>query len=311
MSYLPGTKIRYAWDSTSLGAFKTCPRFYHLSIVEGWTSRAENIHLRFGVEFHKALQDYDIYKALGAGHEEALRTTTLALTQRTEEWEVDQSTKHGKYKNKHTLRQLAVDYLDHYREDSAKTVIKSDGTPAVELSFQFDLDWGPIANKDMEDNYTYVLCGHLDKVVTFNDQLFVKDVKTSMHTLNSGYFDQYEPNNQMTLYTLAGQMVLKTEVKGIIIDAAQILLCEENRFVRGVTYRTQDQLEEWLADTALVLDAAEVCAARDHWPMNDTACKMCRFREVCSTAPHARERFLRADFTQLPEEERWNPLKAR
>ena len=35
-----------------------------------------------------------------------------------------------------------VDYLDHFGIDPAETYIKSDGTPAVELSFRFELDWG-------------------------------------------------------------------------------------------------------------------------------------------------------------------------
>jgi hypothetical protein len=26
--FLPGTKIQFAWDSTSLGMLKTCPRLY-------------------------------------------------------------------------------------------------------------------------------------------------------------------------------------------------------------------------------------------------------------------------------------------
>jgi len=34
-----------------------------------------------------------------------------------------------------------VDYLDHFGIDPAETYIKSDGTPAVELSFRFELDW--------------------------------------------------------------------------------------------------------------------------------------------------------------------------
>jgi hypothetical protein len=55
---------------------------------------------------------------------------------------VDITAKAGKYKNRETFISLVVDYLDHFGIDPAETYIKSDGTPAVELSFRFELDWG-------------------------------------------------------------------------------------------------------------------------------------------------------------------------
>ena len=92
----------------------------------------------------------------------------------------------------------------------------------------------------------------------------------------------------MTLYTLGGQVVLNSPIKGVIISAAQILLDKENRFVRGFTYRTQDQIEEWLNDLRILLQTNESYADANYWPMNDTACDKfggCRFREVCSKTP--------------------------
>ena len=43
----------------------------------------------------------------------------------------------------------------------------------------------------------------MDRVVSFNDQLFVMDHKTTTTTPSQYYFNQYEPHNQMTLYTMA------------------------------------------------------------------------------------------------------------
>ena len=96
--------------------------------------------------------------------------------------------------------QLVIDYLDHYKDDPATTVIREDGTPATELSFRFELDWGPQASQEDEaicrareqgnfDEVTnidqpYLLCGHLDRVVTFNDSIFVMDHKTTTATLS-------------------------------------------------------------------------------------------------------------------------------
>ena len=40
--FLPATHIQYAWDSTSLGYLKTCPRLYQYIMIEGWQSQIES-----------------------------------------------------------------------------------------------------------------------------------------------------------------------------------------------------------------------------------------------------------------------------
>jgi hypothetical protein len=326
--FLPGTKIQFAWDSTSLGLIKTCPRLYQYTMIDGWSHRGESIHLRFGIEYHHALEFYAHQRADGVKHEIAIQNTVREVLVRTEDFAPDVTTKTGKYKNRDTLLSLVVDYLDHFIDDPCTTYIKSDGTPAVELSFRFELDFGPEAGEESKltsdsklfggqeylTQQPYLLCGHLDRVVIFNDHLFVMDHKTTTTTPSDYYFNQYEPNNQMTLYTIAGQMVLHTPIKGVMIRAAQILLEKPHRFIVGFTYRTQDQIEEWLGDLRLHLSLAEQYATMGYWPMNDTACDKfggCRFRGVCSKSPDVREMFLRADFDKLEEDARWNPLRSR
>ena len=328
--FLPDTFIQFAWDSTCLGLIKTCPRLYQYTMIDGYVGKGESIHLRFGQEYHQALQDYDIARAEGIDHEDAIHSSISELVRRTHDWSVDETVKPGKYKNRQTLVSLVVDYLDHYVDDPAETYIKSDGKPAVELSFRFELDWGPkaglgqrcIFGEDLKEGEVlvtnneqpYLLCGHMDRVVNFNDQLFVMDHKTTITTPSQYYFTQYEPHNQMTLYTIAGQVVLNAPIKGVIVRAAQILLDKENRFVSGFTLRTPDQLDEWMNDLRLHLERAEEYATRGYWPMNDTACDKfggCKFRGVCSKSPSVRHIYLNSDFEQLPLEERWNPLRSR
>lgn len=214
-----------------------------------------------------------------------------------------------------------VDYLDHFADDPAETFILDDGRPAVELSFRFELDWGPQASvytltegAHADVAQPYLLSGHLDRVVNFSGHLYVMDRKTSLTTLSTHYFNQWSPSNQMTLYTLAGKIMLKSPIKGVIIDAAQVLLEKPNSFQRGFTYRTDDQLDEWLVDLRYWLHNAETYATNNYWPQNDTSCDKfggCKFREVCSRSPQVREQYLRASFDKLEENERWNPLRAR
>lgn len=321
--FLPGTKIQYAWDSTSLGALKTCPRYYQFTMINRWQLKEDNVHLRFGIEFHQALQDYDILKNEGEKHEAALHTIVQELLLRVADWNPTH-----KYKTRRNLLRTVIEYLDKYKDDPAKTFIMENGLPAVELSFRFELPFGPdtsssihnsidTAMKDGEEDFTvipmsqpYIICGHLDRVVTFNDDLYVMDRKTTTMAPGDYYFSQFEPNNQMTLYAIAGEIVLNTPIRGIIIDAAAVKV-DTSEFGRGMTYRDKGKIDEWFKDLGYWLSLAENFAEQDYWPANDMSCGMyggCRFREVCSSSPHVRERVLKSNFVRG---EQWNPLKSR
>ena len=141
--FLPGTNLQFAWDSTSLELIKRCPRLYQYTMIDGWQSKGENIHLRFGSEYHSALEAYSHSRALGISHEDSIHDVIAEVLRKSADWIVDTSTKPGKYKNRDTLISLVLDYLDHFADDPAETYIMSDGRPAVELSFRFELDWGP------------------------------------------------------------------------------------------------------------------------------------------------------------------------
>ena len=302
--FIARTQIQWAWDSTCLGDFKKCPRYYYYKRIEGWT-REGAIHLRWGGEFHTAVEEYEHARAEGYRHDDAVHFSLRGLFERIEEWDPDPRSKSEELKTKANLIRTVVWYFDQYADDSAKTMVLANGKPAVEVSFQFELDYGP-----QNDVANYTLCGHLDKVVHFNDDLFVLDHKTTTTTPASTYFEKYDTDNQMTLYTLAGQIVLNAPIKGVIVDAIQVAV-GFSRFTRGITYRTQDQLDEWLDHTKEWLAYAERCASEGFWPMNDTSCDKyggCEFRGVCGRSPNVRQRWLEAEFRK---EEPWNPLKPR
>jgi len=328
--FLPNSKVQFAWSSLTIGLIKECPRKYQYMVIDGWAPREESIHLRFGIEYHQALQDYAIARAEGMKHEDAIHEAIRALHNRVHDWVVDRSTRAGKYKNRETIIGIVIDYLDHFGEsDPAETYILEDGSPAVELSFRFELDWGPNTKShiEMEGNLMevvsgekkatriyeqpYLLCGHLDRIVDFAGDLYVMDRKTSVSTIGGYWMDQWTPSNQMTLYTLAGKIMLNSPVKGVIIDAAQVLLEKPNAFARGFAYRTEDQLTEWLADLRYYLREAEDFATANYWPQNDTACTKyggCPFKEVCSKSPAIRETLLKASFDQTGIENAYNPF---
>ncbi len=320
--FLPNTSIQFAWDSTSLGWLKTCPRLYQYSMIEGWRSRGQSVHLDFGSFYHSALELYDRHRALGADHATALYEAVKYCLEVT--WVVGEiidgnlDVSVGKpmdwghnLKTRETLVRSVIWYLEEFGEnDAAHTVILKNGKPAVELSFRLEMDWGPRTQSHPAFiGQPYILSGHLDRVVEFNGGIYVMDRKTSSTTIGSYYFDGYNPDNQMSLYTFASKVIYQTPVRGVIIDAAQIAV-GFTRFSRGFTFRTEAQTEEWLENTRYWLRLAEQFAKSGFWPMNDKSCHQyggCAFRKVCSKSPEVRQKFLESDFTKR----HWNPLEAR
>ena len=300
--FLEGIPIQYAWDSTSLGWLKECPRKYFYSMIEGYRPKSDSVHIRWGALYHAALETYDKAKANGEDHQSALRRAIRFLMLET--WDRETASpwvSDHNAKTRETLVRSVVWYLDQFgQDDPARTVVLSNGQPAVELSFKLHLSFGPTGNQP------YILCGHLDRVVEFAEGTYVMDRKTTSSTLNPQYFEQYDPDNQMSLYTMASKVIYATPVKGVIIDAAQVAV-GFTRFSRGFTYRTDAQIEEWLEDLRYWMDHATVLAKEARWPMNDKSCHKyggCVFRKVCSRSPEVRQIFLNSDFVKQP----WNPL---
>lgn len=325
--FLPGTKIQFAWDSTSLGWLKVCPRLYQYSMIEGWRSKGNSVHLDFGLWYHSALEMYDRKRSEQASHEDALRDVVQACMVWTWVPEKLEMTEGGitpvapghpwdsghNLKTRETLVRSVIWYIEQFGQtDTCETVQLANGKPAVELSFRLEMDWGP----GQGGNYVpspsaqpYVLSGHLDRVVQFQGAYYVMDRKTSSTTIGSYYFDQYDPDNQMSLYSMAARVIYNAPVRGVIIDAAQIAV-GFSRFTRGFTFRTEAQIEEWLGNTKEWLALAERYATESFWPMNDKSCHQyggCVFRKVCSKSPEVRQKFLETGF----EKRQWNPLEAR
>jgi PD-(D/E)XK nuclease superfamily len=297
--FIDGTCIQFAWDSTCLGAFKKCPRFYQLSVIEGWRRKSDNIHLTFGILYTNALDMYDKLRATGEDHEASLFAVVDNAMTASSGW-LSEDTQ----KNRFTLIRTIIWHLDQYGDnDTAKTLIDENGEALSERSFRWPLDFGPAFDTET----MYVLCGHLDRVVSFLGDNYVMDHKTTKTTISDYYFDRYEPDNQMSLYTIAGQVIFHGPIKGVIIDAAQVAV-GFSRFARGMTYRTKAQIAEWMEDLGYWLGLAEGYALAQYWPMNDAACFNCQFRGVCSKDPTVRPNFLASDFTK---DNAWNPLQVR
>lgn len=286
-----------------MGALKKCPRFYQYNIVEGWAPKGEQVHLHFGILYHASLERYDHARAEQKSHDEATRIAVRYALENT--WDVGLGrpwiSDHNQ-KNRATLVRSIVWYLDQFgADDPFKTIILANGKPAVELSFRLELDYSAHMTGE-----TFLLCGHLDRLVEYQEKVYISDRKTTGHTLDERYYEQFSPDNQFSTYVFAGKVVYAKPIEGIIADAAQIAV-SFSRFERRTIPRAQSQLDEWHRDLGYWLNNAQGYAKANYWPQNDRACYGCTYRSICSKPPQVRDQWLAANFVKR----QWNPLAVR
>lgn len=319
---------QYAWDSTSIKLAETCLYKYYLKMHAGWGPARKSAHLIFGGHYASALEDYHKAVAEGVDREQAIRDVvhealiatweydtcercsgTGADVENDSECHVCEGTGNEPgsgqpWQSEHNLKtrgnliRSIVWYLEQFRDDPCETVILSSGKAAVEYSFKLPVD------NDI------VLSGHLDRLVTYADHLYVQDQKTTGTTISARFFDGFNPDTQMSLYTFAGKAIFGLPVKGVMIDAAQVAV-GFTRFERGFTFRAEDQLQEWYEGAMHTIEAARTATHEGYFPMNPSSCGNyggCEFRHVCSKSPSVREQFLKGDYVKG---EIWNPLRAR
>lgn len=294
--------LQFAWDQTSIKLALECPRKYKYKILDRWTPYSPSAHLIFGMHYATALEHYHKFRAAGEDHLPAVRAVVRETLEATWVRGADgtgfpwDSLDH--IKTRENLIRTIVWYLEEFEHDVFKTVILSDGTPAVEYSFALPVD---------DD---IILTGHIDRLVTYHDDYIVTDNKTTGSTISPRYFRGYDLDIQMDQYTFGGKMIYNLPVKGVAIDAAQIAV-GFSRFERGFTFRSDDQLNEWYDETMHIIDVTRSRTEENRFPRNRTACGNyggCEFASVCSAPKEIRQQQLKAEFYQGPG---WDPLASR
>lgn len=314
--------LQLAVDSTSLKAFKECPRKYYYSIVLGYQTKTESVHLTFGLLMHGSLERYHHAKAAGKDHDDSLDAAVDWALKMTWMKELQRPWNSGdSYKNRFTLIRTLIGYLDKYgANDNLETVILSNGKPAVELSFSFNSGF---ASKSTSESFMF--SGHLDRLALLNGAAYIPDTKTTKSDLNARYWSSHDPSTQFSMYLLAGQIVYKLPVQGLIVDAARVLV-NSSEFSRHLITKDSFQMDEfyngtgrWLArmeesaiegKLAFESSGGDFGSASQGYEMNEESCSKysgCDFQQICSRSPYARKNKLEQDYKKRV----WDPLQRR
>lgn len=293
--------VQIAWDATSLDLAQVCARKYYYANVLGIKPKQQSVHLIFGGIYATCLEEFYKLRAKGMTIDEALEEVVLLAL--TESWDRERGVAvlfEDSNKTRVSLIRTIVWYIDQFAEESEhgiKTYHLQSGEPAVELSFR------------LEFATDILYCGHLDRVVEYGTDLYVMDQKTTKTTVGTYYFRGFDLSNQMSGYSFAGKAVMSSPVRGVIIDAAQILV-NGTRFERGITTRSADQLEEWYTDTVHFIEQFQHQSEQAFFPMNLNSCGNyggCPYRSLCSVSPKLRKNYIKSDYQQ----HRWDPIKPR
>src|SRR6478735_8221634 len=148
--FLGDSTVQWAWDSTSLGWLKECPRKYYYHMIEGYIGRGESIHLEFGILYHEALEMHERLRHKGATYDEATTSVVKwalgALWRDGKPWRasIDLSPDDkASLKNRENFIRTIVWYFEKFKDDPARTRMLPDtGKPMVELHFQFEIEDG-------------------------------------------------------------------------------------------------------------------------------------------------------------------------
>ena len=293
--------VQFAWDATSISLYKTCPRKYHYTLVKGYVPRVIPPPLAFGIHLHTLFQTWHELVESGTPKDVALmRVTRLAGL-------LGETLPPGDTaRTKETLVRTVVWYFDHFWDDSAITVRRSNGKPACEYHFQL-----PFMTYKGQTVY---ICGHIDRLVRWQGQTFVMDYKSTKYQLDNRFFAGFKPSIQIALYVVACHLIASSTsdlppANGAIIDGIQLGV-NFSRFSRQIIPYSLEEINEYIEDLQASIKQAMDASEAGIFIPNETACNNysgCHFKDICSKPAARRETFLKGTFKQCT----WNPLKPR
>lgn len=293
--------VQFAWDNTSIGLFKTCPRKYYYTIVKGYTHKVIPPPLAFGIHLHTLLQTWHKLVATDLDRHTALTRIVKLAGMLGETLPAGDSAR-----TKETLVRTIIWYLDQFWDDPSVSIVTPDGSPAVEYHF-----WIPFMTHQGIDVY---LCGHIDRLVKWQNQVYVCDYKTTKYQLDKKFFDKFKPSTQMPLYVTASHLIADRlhsfpSAHGVIIDGIQLGV-NFTRNSRSVVEFSLEEIEEYIQSLQYWIIQAMDASKKGQFPPNEESCERyggCVFRDICAKPPARREAYLKGNFAIRP----WNPVNKR
>jgi len=297
--------IQFAWDSVSIGVYKTCPRKYYYEIIKGYQAKVMPPALAYGIAIHTLFQQWHQLLAAGMAKETALLNCVRLAGLLGEHLPAGDNAR-----RKEQLVRAFVWYTDQFWDDPAETVILSNGKAAVEYSFTLPLFEWKSTNGPMD----VYLCGHIDRFAKWNGRVLAADYKTSKYQLDQKFFNNFKPITQFPIYVIAAHLIAAetqelASTDGILLDGIQVGV-NFNRYNRHVIPFSPEELDEYIEGLHYWIGRGMEACETNYFPMNEESCNKyagCHFRDICNKPPARREAYLKGHYVQRT----WDPLRSR
>lgn len=206
-----------------------CPRRHYLAVIEGWRSKVMNNDIEIGVAFHKFPAKIEELGNAGFGvgildAMEYFRKTPMFVKEKKA------------YMTEHYLAKACQRWFQEmYKKDTATVIRANDGTPMVEIPFEFLY---------YSDDFLEVwICGTIDKVVKFqNGCLAIGDYKTTSSHNKQEFFQNFLLSVQLRLYLWAVWRMCKEAPTGSFFSTIKSI-SSIGMFIDGIFFNGVDTID--------------------------------------------------------------------
>lgn len=264
------------FDCSSLRTYMSCPRKYYWKYVRHLQLKDDDSPaLDFGTAVHQALEVW-----YNTGEEEEMLETFHEF------WDERFSDKKRTHEKG---EKLLTSYVEKYDSEPFEII----GEP--EQVFELEL-------------FNTIFVGKMDLVIRYPDQFdMILDHKTSTR-MGRNYFKSFNPDIQMTGYTIAGRAIYpELDIKGAIVNVLYFTMRKMD-FFREMFLQQDWEIDRWF-ELYRELTREIMERPRDDykaWRINDSYCIRwgeCPYRDLC-TVEEPDKMFY------LYEKDVWDPRKA-
>ena len=285
------TTDSHCYDSTQLNDFRRCPEFFNNAhvkglVLDGGSGSNHSNPLAAGSAIHKGVEAW--FSSGCCPIDDSLKAITAVKAA----WGEDD---------------LFLPEKAKYTQGFLTAVMAgyADAWPRENDSFKV------LANERWMQSGNYG--GIIDRLVEFEDGVYVMDTKTTSGWVNERYIESFQLSSQFRGYVWFAKQA-GYDCQGAYLDAIHLDTryhkVKASDFVREKILFSEEQIGAWLEDRAttqvLVERHKQVKAPR--WPQNDQRCfdwnRPCPYWRLCTAVIPENE-------MDYYKEERWEPWKKR
>ena len=267
---------------SSMDAWKKCNRLFLLSVIMGFRSRGKSPVFGWGIAYHLFREGLEKYYGFGVD------TPNNYDSEKAREAFIKAATQATKY------------FMLNVGDQPVGTMFEYMTMARFQESMKFAFDRWKIEKQTGRINVVAVeqlltvevvpgiyTSARIDQLVEVGTRSWGKDFKTTKKSLDF-YENGVTPNDQFTRQTYI-ESKLTGKVDGVLVD---VLFNSKDTKTRKngpeirvfPASRTDYDLRDWEKDELMQREFMQISREKDHYPKNETYCRYCQFRTVCSRA---------------------------